>query len=216
MDASESVLSNQDLVRALLSQSADAVGLLSTSNAIRQAEPCARLLERWADDGCPDEPTTEERRCLDAIGGVDSVFCTGLFSGTLLSPQLALATFDLSAAALLWKVTSLIGQSNAAVLTVIRVSFAGARVSLAVAHAGARLLVDDEQGRRFKGYPCTISREEALQLLAALLTRAGRVDLPCPTNPTSAIDVPRAIGIRVSRRMDGTGDEWLIMRVRRR
>ena len=115
MDASESVLSNHDLVRALLSQSADAVGLLSTSNAIRQDEPCARLLERWADDGCPDEPTTEEeRRCLDAIGGVDSVFCTGLCSGTLLSPQLALTTFDLSAAALLRKVTELIGQPTLA------------------------------------------------------------------------------------------------------
>lgn len=216
MDASESVLSNQDLVRALLSQSADAVGLLSTSNAIRQAEPCARLLERWADDGCPDEPTTEERRCLDAIGGVDSVFCTGLFSGTLLSPQLALATFDLSAAALLWKVTSLIGQSNAAVLTVIRVSFAGARVSLAVAHAGARLLVDDEQGRRFKGYPCNITRAEALQLLALLLTRTGRIELPCPTNPSSAVVVPRQLGIRVTRRYTGEEDDWLLLRGARR
>ena len=214
---SESVLSNRDLVRALLSQSADAVGMLSTSKAIRQAEPCGRLLERWADDGCPDEPMTEEeRRCTNGIGGVDSVFCTGHFSGTLLSPQLALATFDLSAAALLRKVTSLIGQPNTGVLTLIRVSFAGARVSLTMAHAGTRLLVDNEQRRRFKGYPCNITREEALLLLAVLVTRTGRVELPCPTNPSSVVVVPRQLGIRVTRRYSGEEDDWLLLRGRRR
>mgnify|MGYP006091575827 CR=1 FL=1 len=218
--ASASVLSNHDLVRALLSQSTDAVGLLSTSNAIRHSEPCARLLERWANDGCPEEEqatTAEERRCLEGIGGLDSVFCTGRFSGTQLDPQLALSTLDLSAAALVRKVAALVGQpSGRSVLTLIHVSFAGAHVSLAMGHADARLQVEDEEGRRFKGYPCRITSEEALQLLAALLTRTGRVQLPCPTNPSSAVMVPRRIGIRVTRRFAGEEDEWLLLRGGRR
>ena len=219
MSAGDVVLSNRDLVRNLLSQSADGVGLLSTSNAIRRAEPCAAMLEQWAVQGCPEARITggAEQRCLNAIGGTDSVFCSGLYSGMLLNTQLRPAAIDLPATALLRKLMGLLANPPLGERTQIAVSFAGARVSLTVASAEAStLVVDDGEGRRFKDYPCTISREEALQLLTALLTRAGRVDLPCPTNPTSAIDVPRAIGIRVSRRMDGTGDEWLIMRVRRR
>ena len=158
----------------------------------------------------------EERRCLHAIGGTSSVFCSGLYSGMLLNAQLRLAAFDLSAAALLRRLMALLADPPVAERTQVVVSFEGARVSLTVASADASLLVDDGDGHRFKGYPCTITREKGLQLLAVLLTRAGRVDQPCPTNPTSAIDVPRAIGIRVSRRVDGTGDEWLIVRARRR
>lgn len=217
--ASASVLSNHDLVRALLSQSADAVGLLSTSNALRHSEPCARLLERWANDGCQEEEATtaEERRCLEGIGGLDSVFCTGRFSGTQLDSQLALSALDLSAAALVRKVAALVGQpSGESVLTLIHVSFAGAHISLAAGHADARLQVEDEEGRRFKGYPCRVTREEAVQLLVALLTRTGRVQLPCPTNPSSAVMVPRRMGIRVTRRFAGEEDEWLLLRGGRR
>lgn len=217
VSAMEQFLSNRDLVRALLSQSADGIRLLSTSNAIRTAEPCAAILERWAAQGCPEEPVTAaERRCLEGIGGNGGVFCSGLYAGMLLNAQLRPAAFDRPAAALLRKLMALLANPPVAERTHIVVSFAGARVSVRVASAEATLIVDDGDGRRFKGYPCTVTRDEALRLLAILLTRAGRVDLPCPTHPTSAIDVPRAIGIRVSRRVGGTGDEWLIMRARRR
>ena len=77
MDArlSDKVLSNQDLVRHLLSQSSDATGLLSISKAVRDGEPCSRQYERWSFQGCP----SDGGECLRAIGGLDSTFCQGTY-----------------------------------------------------------------------------------------------------------------------------------------
>ena len=74
--ARRAVFSNPDLVRHIIRQSREGARLLITTKELGQSEDCAPHMLRWARDGCRPPTNDDERRCLDAVGGMSGAFCT--------------------------------------------------------------------------------------------------------------------------------------------
>lgn len=221
MAGQQAVLSSTDLVQALLAHSgADSVGLFGTSASVRDTvQPCARHFERWARDGCDDEAalTEEQRRCLNSVGGREGVFCSGLYTVTRLDQHhWAVVTENTPADSLLQQVTLLTRASNRPNQgSVLQVAFDSLRIKVVIASEAGSTLHVSRQGAAVRGYPCSITNDQAASLLSSLLTRTGTIHLPCPAEPYGAsVLVPRQIGVRMFRREEG--DDWLLLRAGRR
>ena len=208
MEAADAIR-NRDLIRHLLQQSSDSVRLLKASREIRDNEPCSRHFENWSVEGCPQEPSVDERVCLDGIGR-DSAFCTGIFLLKHLDSSSLPVTLDILATALVHRVSSLIPRQQGND-TRVMVSFETTSILFDIGNDSITLTVGDGD-ITFPGFPCDTTHAEAINTIATLLTRTGRVEMPCPEH--TALIVPRRIGVRVSRRDDD--DEWLLFTAARR
>jgi len=211
MDArlSDKVLSNQDLVRHLLSQSSDATGLLSISKAVRDGEPCSRQYERWSFQGCP----SDGGECLRAIGGLDSTFCQGTYDLTVLHRIWPSRRED-PAREVATRVVDLLGRRPLSGELVITLTLGSTTLRIRVGRENVISLID--RGWRKRGVVCKPTDAQVRQLLRTVLTRTGKIPLPCPPNSQSRgpITVPRSIHIRVA--VWDQEEEWLLLYGQRR
>ena len=72
------VLNNTDLARKFVGMGGSEI--LAASKSIRDAEPCAKVYERFRETGCKAQ-TEEEKQCLAGIG-LESRLCTGTYKLT--------------------------------------------------------------------------------------------------------------------------------------
>ena len=187
----EPVLSNRDLVRTILKQSTSATPLLAASKSIRQSEECTPYFERWARNGCPANPTeSQEKRCLDEMGGVEGEFCQGSF---LVSrdghPDKMVRPRTLARAVS----RRMVGPDRTLVFTfgttILRIHHSaddGNTVTLTL------------DGWRRKGSRCRPNDGQVSHLIRALLTTRGLVALPCNgTNSQGSVQVPHRASVRL-------------------
>lgn len=213
METSDAIR-NRDLIRHLIQQSSASVGLLSASREIRENEPCSRHFEKWSIEGCPSDPSAEEKVCLDGIGR-NSIFCTGMFAVKSLDGSLSPVTVDVTAIAFVDRVMSILdaryvrhGDTHLTFsfdTTIIRYVFKQELTHTTLA------VFDDTVP--FPGYPCNITQAEARDSLTPLLVSPGNVRLPCPEHTT--LVMPRVFSVRVAR-YDDDGENWLLLTATRR
>lgn len=212
----EEVFDNRDLVRNLLSHTRDAVGVLHASKSIREAEECHGMYERWARLGCPRQPSDAEQSCLSGIGGLESDFCQGVFEVTTLDStwpttvDVPARSFAARVAAMVTPPTNVEGVHTGVVLTLGAV-----RVDLRIESTETALTVLTGGWRR-KGGACRLTPAQTEAFLVAVLTRTGEVAVPCPetSHVRSPLRVPRAMGFRVTRKVDE--QEWVLLHAKRR
>ena len=171
MDArlSDKVLSNQDLVRHLLSQSSDATGLLSISKAVRDGEPCSRQYERWSFQGCP----SDGGECLRAIGGLDSTFCQGTYDLTVLHRIWPSRRED-PAREVATRVVDLLGRRPLSGELVITLTLGSTTLRIRVGRENVISLID--RGWRKRGVVCKPTDALVRQLHAAVWESYASLD----------------------------------------
>ena len=213
---SDAVLSNRDMVRHLLSNSNGAVGVLSASKAIREGEECRSHYERWAREGCPSDASDRAVvECLHGIGGLDSRFCQGSFEVTTLEAtwpvRIVMAAKDF-AAHVLALLTPPRDPGN--VLTVVSLTLGASSLTFRLGSQNTLSAATHEW--RKKGPPCQLTLGQVRQLIEAVLTRTGKVEVPCSSasNVRSPLRVPRVMSIRITRRDEG--QEWFLLSGHRR
>jgi hypothetical protein len=207
------VLSNSDLTRQIIASASRPVELLQTSKSIRTAQaPCAELYEQWSNSGCPQHPTGVEATCLNGLdGGVDSVFCQGVFTLVVEGKR----STGVGATSVVHRLTTLIQSPQPGTLVIV-VGMGPTILKLQADAQSRPILVVTEDGWRKKGSNCTVSRQQAVQVLTELLTRTGTVTLPCParTSAPSSIHVTRKLQV-TARLTDLTHDRVLFSAVRK-
>lgn len=193
--SAQAVLSNHDLSRAIVGHHPGAVTLFQASHEQR-GDPCARLLETWAREGCPLIPTGLEAECLASQGGRLSRFCQGVWSLSWRDGHTQLDLDGESVARMLAnELTRSVEKSvkvsmGATVLTVRRVEVTGSYA----------IVVTTDGGWRKKGAPCRPTADQVKRLLHAICTETGVIALPCPRRGGSAptsIHVPRRFSIEL-------------------
>ena len=173
--ARREVLSNPDLVRHIISQSRDAARLLVTSKELLSSQQeCTPHILRWARDGCAPPQTDEERRCLDAVGGVDGAFCTELIYEVTRDGTKR----RVDAKRLAQHVARRLVTRSGRTLTVrIR---SGATLHIRRQRGTNRVVLTPADGWRQKGDACLLTDAQLTACLHTLLTKGrGYVKLPC-------------------------------------
>ena len=204
--ASETVLSNRDLVRHMLSLSRHATPLLAASKGLRLRQaPCAKLFERWAREGCPVEPGSEDEvNCLESIGGHSAAFCGAyemiVYPGDIDQPSTAseaspqkvandvlrrfLTKPPIGTSTRLWircERTILIFERHSSLTNTLSVT---------------------RDGWRKRGKPCRPTDKEVTRFLTDALTRTVSLATPCPEDSAAFGNVqmmPRSLSVRLSR-----------------
>ena len=181
--AANEVLSNGDLVREIVKLGGGSV--LETSSSIRSGEPCTAHFDRWKREGCPSDPTEDERRCLEFGEWACGEYATtagrepvGVFADRLLER---------------------LRPGNE---LVIRISWGDTSVRFERREVARRdnILSIVRGGWRVKGFPCRPADEDGRALLRRILTRSGEIPLGCPENSSArgTVHVPREIEVDVN------------------
>ena len=190
LQMSQEVLSNVDLVRKLISHN---TRILAASKAIRDAhEPCTPHYEAWSRDGCPSQPTQEERQCLQNIDGYSSALCQGTYKVVLEGKE---RKMDASEA-----YRALVRHLHPRGTTLRLVMTLGSNI-LTVHRAESNIVTLTTDGWRTKGHRCMPNDAELHQMLFSIMSTTGKVPLPCAptTSVRGPIVVPRRIQIHASR-----------------
>jgi hypothetical protein len=194
--ASDSVFTNSDVSRIILSQAVRPVSLLQTSRVIRGSEPCHSLYEHWHHYGCPYTSNSAiESGCLAALGGVTSVFCEGYFEVTGSDGK---QRTGVRAAAVAQDVIHLLNSTaTTGGRIVIEINFGNTELKIVRDGHDQPMLIATQDGWRKKGAPCRPSINETTGLINSLLRQTGSILLPCTPVAPPTVKIPREIHIRV-------------------
>ena len=189
-EATDTVLGNYDLVRALLAQESSTAGLLAASKKIRDGQPCAQQYEQWSVEGCPYNPDAEQTQCLEAIGGYESNFCRGRYELTVLDARglLPLGRKSVSAEGVVEGVLNILrtpgDDANMTTHIEIYVHSIGDQIVVQRDSTETLLSFNGTEQRM----QCRPSDAELESLLKAVLMRAGPVAFPCPNAKPIHVD----------------------------
>ena len=192
----EDVLSNRDLVRNMIQQSASGIGWLKASRAIRAGEPCARFFETWARHGCP--AVARDKKEMDCLRVVGERFCEGTYTLTM-----AGRATEVDAREAVGQVLSRMHQSPSG--TVLTFTLAQRTVlNIECNQAGSNRLTVTRDGWRSRGATCAPSDEQIAALVRHLMTapQGTTVRLPCDpsTSAFGHVVVSRAIEVQLVER----------------
>ena len=199
----EPVLSNNDLVRKLLSYGSDTVGLLRVNRSTRQAEECASTYETWAATDCPAQATGADERCLHALGGLESEFCVGRFEVQTNDTKYIASTRRFA------EQVRQILQENEGTRVKLKFTWRGIEVFVYAQPTRKNMILTIHNGWGKKGNNCTPTTFETQTFIHGILTRVGTVALPCPpkTKAIGPIVVPRKLSVTISRYDETEGKE---------
>jgi hypothetical protein len=188
------VLSNSDLTRQIIASASRPVEILQTSRSIREGlQPCSELYEQWHRSGCPSHPSGAEVACLNAIGGIHSQWCQGMFDVYAVADMKL--TTNVGARSVASRIAQYLERPSRVAITI----GAGPTV-VKIQHEpqSTPTLTVLEDGWRRRGAPCTLP--QAAALLEQLLTRTGAIDLPCPagTSAPRSVNMTRRIVVTVT------------------
>ena len=173
----EDVLSNRDLVRNMIQQSASGIGWLKASRAIRAGEPCARFFETWARHGCP--AVARDKKEMDCLRVVGERFCEGTYTLTM-----AGRATEVDAREAVEQVLSRMHQSPSTALTFILVQ--RTVLNIECNQAGSNRLTVTRDGWRSRGATCAPSDEQIAALVRHLMTAAQGTTVRLPCDPSTS------------------------------
>ena len=173
----EDVLSNRDLVRNMIQQSASGIGWLKASRAIRAGEPCARFFETWARHGCP--AVARDKKEMDCLRVVGERFCEGTYTLTM-----AGRATEVDAREAVEQVLSRMRQSPSTALTFILAQ--RTVLNIECNQAGSNRLTVTRDGWRSRGATCAPSDEQIAALVRHLMTAAQGTTVRLPCDPSTS------------------------------
>ena len=184
--AKSEVFGNRDLTRRIV-QAKHGVGLLRASMKIRSEEECAALFEKCQRVGCPTDPSgAMEQKCMREAGKV----CEMSFTMTAMTGRVV---EDFPAEDVTRSVLNSIQEGS--VMTFKLGESTSIRIHCEGGDENGVTVVTD--GWRKRGVACGPTRKEIDTLVSDILTRVGRVRLPCleRTSAGSRIEVPRQMSL---------------------
>jgi hypothetical protein len=185
-----------------VSQAARPVKLLQASKQIRHSEPCADLFHIWSHGGCPQHPSPAELECLNGIGGLGSAFCQGVYEVQADGQHRT----GVSATSVALRVARLIERPPGDVVIIVGLGPTVLKLQLVVRSRPRIFLTEDG----WRARPCTVSTNQAVQLVTDVLTRTGQIPLPCADN---TVHVTRKLNV-VARLTDDATETVLLSATR--
>ena len=197
------VLQTPELVEGVVSMGG--VRLVSASKSIRDAQQhCAKLYERWADEGCTAEDEVA-RSCLRRIGGFASELCTGTYTMTELAGEWPTQRDAVSASSVAGRVASLIAQNpRVDVTTIVAIAWTGGEVRIQSSTENTFIFVLGTS-LRFPENRVPITRPEAADAARHMLSTAN---VAHPLIPS--ILLPRELSVSVAR--SHAGLRWALLK----
>jgi hypothetical protein len=205
---SEDFFSNEDLSRRLIGLGA--TELLTANRSIRNAhQPCTRKFEQWRISGCK-AIDDEDRRCLQAIGGLDSTLCQGEYDLTEMVDGWPMLSNHVSASAMVERVKAVLKEpSRPHITTMVAVSWTTGSVSL---QSGVNKLLTVRKGNNHGKVRCHLTDAQLDEAVHKVFTRVGRIRLKCPANE---LRVPRSFTVRATRYHDLLLNDWILFTAER-